>query len=78
MILLIDADSLIFASCYRSKNDINYELYPDNFYTNIEDSINKFNEQYMKIINDLEEIYTIDSIVTFQWVKRKFQKTDNT
>ena len=35
MILLVDADSLIFASCYRAKNDVNYELYPDNFYTDI-------------------------------------------
>lgn len=74
MILLIDADSLIFASCYRSKNDINYHLYPDNFYTNIEDSINKFNEQYMKIVNDLEELYTIESIVTFNGSKGNFRK----
>jgi 5'-3' exonuclease len=74
MILLIDADSLIFASCYRSKNDTNYHLYPDNFYTNIEDSINKFNEQYMKIVNDLEELYTIESIVTFNGSKGNFRK----
>ena len=61
MILLIDADSLIFASCYRSKNDVNYEIYPDNFYTNIKDSINKFDEQYMKIINEhyIEDINCI-------------------
>jgi len=74
MILLVDADSLIFASCYRSKNDINFHLYPDNFYTNMEDSINKFNEQYMKIVNDLEELYTIDSIVTFNGSKGNFRK----
>ena len=74
MILLIDADSLIFASCYRSKNDINYEFYPDNFYTNINDSINKFDEQYMKIINDLEELYNIDAIVTFNGSKGNFRK----
>ena len=30
MILLIDADSLIFASCYRSKDDISdYPYYED-------------------------------------------------
>ena len=27
MILLIDADSLIFASCYRSKNDDDYDMH---------------------------------------------------
>jgi 5'-3' exonuclease len=78
MILLIDADSLIFASCYRSKNDVNYELYPDNFYTDIKDCINKFDEQYMKIINDLEEIYTIEQIVTFNGSKGNFRKQLNT
>jgi len=74
MIILIDADSLIFASCYRSKKDINYEIYPENFYTDIKDSINKFDEQYMKIINDLEEVYTIDQIVTFNGSKGNFRK----
>tara|TARA_R110000744_G_scaffold377350_1_gene492271 strand:- start:1139 stop:1861 length:723 start_codon:yes stop_codon:yes gene_type:complete len=74
MILLIDADSLIFASCYRAKNDVNYEIYPDNFYTDLKDSINKFDEQYMKIINDLEELYTIESIVTFNGSKGNFRK----
>ena len=74
MILLIDADSLIFASCYRSKNDANYEMYPDNFYTDIKDSANKFDEQYMKIINDLEELYEIETVVTFNGSKGNFRK----
>lgn len=74
MILLIDADSLIFASCYRSKNDINYEFFPDNFYTDIKDAINKFDEQYMKIINDLEELYPIEAVVTFNGSKGNFRK----
>lgn len=77
MILLIDADSLVFASCYRSRNDDGYELYQNNFYTNIEDSINKFDEQYMKIINDLEEIYTVEQIVTFNGSKGNFRKQIN-
>jgi len=40
MILLIDADSLIFASCYRHKEN------PDEnpHFENIEDSIAKFDE----------------------------------
>ena len=46
MVLLIDADSLIFASCYRTKDD----SFENPFYTDIEDSIVKFDEQLMKII----------------------------
>ena len=40
MILLFDADSLVFASCCRTKN------LPDEspFYTNIDDAITKFDE----------------------------------
>ena len=58
MILLVDADSLIFASCYRTKP------YPDDnpFYENLEDSVAKFDEQFMKIVNDLEELYTIEKV----------------
>ncbi len=72
MVLLVDADSLIFASCYRSKSDnsgsesIHYE--------NIEDSIVKFDEQFMKIVNDLEEKYEIDRIITFNGSKGNFRK----
>ena len=48
MILLVDADSLIFASCYSNDKQ-------GQFYTDIEDAINKFDQQFMKIVNDLEE-----------------------
>ena len=70
MILLIDADSLIFASCLRAKNEGSEEK----FYTNIEDSIAKFDEQYMKIVNDLEELYEIEKIYTFNGSKGNFRK----
>ena len=53
MILLIDADSLVYASCLRAKS----EGSSDKFYRNIEESIAKFDQQYMKIVNDLEELY---------------------
>ena len=58
MILLVDADSLIFASCYRAKEKNNQEKY----YTKIQDSIHKFDEQFMKIINNLEEVFDIEEI----------------
>ena len=52
--------------------------FPDNFYTDIKDSINKFDEQFMKIINDLEELYAIEAVITFNGSKGIFRKTNNT
>ena len=70
MILLIDADSLIFASCYRTRDEEN----DDPYYRDIEDSIAKFDEQYMKIVNDLEEDYEIEKVITFNGSKGNFRK----
>ena len=70
MILLVDADSLIFASCYRKRETPDDELY----YTNIEDSRAKFNEQFMSIVNHLEDKYPIDKILTFSGSKGNFRK----
>ena len=74
MILLIDADSLIFASCYRSKNEINIGKFESQFYTEIKDSTIKFDEQFMGIINDLEELYTIEEVITFNGSRGNFRK----
>ena len=70
MILLIDADSLIFASCYRKRETPDDEKY----YTDIEDSRAKFDEQFMSIVNHLEEKYPIDKILTFSGSKGNFRK----
>ena len=70
MILLIDADSLIFASCYRHKE--NPEDNPH--FENLEDCVAKFDEQFMKIVNDLEEIYDIEKVITFNGSKGNFRK----
>ena len=70
MILLIDADSLIFASCYRKRENPDDELY----YTEIEDSRAKFDEQFMSIVNHLEEKYPIDKVLTFSGSKGNFRK----
>lgn len=70
MILLIDADSLVFASCCKKKTT------PDDspHCKNIEDSIIKFDEQFMGIINDLQEVYDIEKIITFNGCKGNFRK----
>lgn len=70
MVILIDADSLVFASCYRAKDD----SFENPFYTDIEDSIVKFDEQLMKIINDLEDQYEIDKYIVFNGSKGNFRK----
>ena len=70
MILLIDADSLVFASCCRSKKTI--DDVP--FYTNLEDCIVKFDEQFMGIVNDLQEIYNVEKVITFNGCKGNFRK----
>ena len=70
MILLIDADSLVFASCYRKRDTPEDEKY----YTEISDSRNKFDDQFMAIVNDLEEKYTIDKVITFNGSKGNFRK----
>ena len=70
MILLFDADSLVFASCCRTKK------FPDElpYYTNLEDAISKFDEQFMKIVNDLEQTYDIEKIITFNGCRGNFRK----
>jgi hypothetical protein len=70
MILLVDADSLIFASCYKKREHPEDEKY----YTNIEDARAKFDQQYMKIVNDLEEKFQIDKIFTFSGSVGNFRK----
>jgi 5'-3' exonuclease len=67
MILLVDADSLIFASCYS--NDKQAQFYQD-----IGDAINKFDQQFMKIVNDLEERFEIEKVITFNGSKGNFRK----
>tara|TARA_R110000823_G_scaffold97899_6_gene212321 strand:- start:15 stop:728 length:714 start_codon:yes stop_codon:yes gene_type:complete len=70
MILLLDADSLIFASCYR----INKQENEEPFFSDIKDSIDKFDQQFMKIVNDLEEKYDIEKVITFNGCKGNFRK----
>ena len=70
MILLVDADSLIFASCYRKRETPDDELY----YTEIEDSRAKFDEQFMSIVNHLEDRYPIDKVLCFSGSKGNFRK----
>ena len=70
MILLVDADSLIFASCYKKREHKDDER----FYTDIEDSKAKFDEQFMSIVNKLEDMYNVERVITFSGTKGNFRK----
>jgi len=70
MILLVDADSLIFASCYKKRENPEDGMY----YTNISDSRNKFHEQFMAIVNKLEDMYNFEKVLTFSGSKGNFRK----
>ena len=69
MILLIDADSLVFASCYSGTEE--------KYYTEIEDSAAKFDEQLMGIVNRLEENFDVKEVITFNGSKGNFRKKIN-
>lgn len=69
MILLVDADSLIFASNYKKRQKPDDDMYFDN----VEDCKVKFDEQFMRIVNDLEEHYNIDKVLTFSSSRGNFR-----
>jgi len=69
MIVLVDADSLIWSSCYRKKQNPE-----DDMYHTLEDAILKFDEVFMSIINKIEETYELDKVITFAGAKGNFRK----
>ena len=46
----------------------------EKYYTDIADARNKFDEQYMAIVNHLEELYNIDKVITFSGSRGNFRK----
>lgn len=70
MILLVDADSLVWASCYSGKED-------EKYYTEIEDARSKFDEQFMNIVNRLEDEFDIEKVLTFNGSRGNFRKKIN-
>lgn len=73
MIVLVDADSLLWSSCYKAK-----EQEEDTGYHTIEDAILKFDEVFMNIINRIEETYEIDKVMTFACARGNFRKQIST
>jgi 5'-3' exonuclease len=69
MIVLVDADSLIWSSCYRKKEDPQGEQYHT-----LENAIAKFDEVFMSIINKIEDVHELDKVITFAGAKGNFRK----
>tara|TARA_R110002096_G_scaffold152901_1_gene316366 strand:- start:6420 stop:7103 length:684 start_codon:yes stop_codon:yes gene_type:complete len=61
MIVLFDADSLVYSSCY-GVDDI------------LDEAIGKFDQVFMSIVNRLEESYQIEKVITFNNSKGNFRK----
>ena len=74
MIVLFDADSLLWSSCYKKKETPEDSPFNDN----LEEVAFKFDEVFMSIINKLEEVYDITEVVTLCGSQGKFQKDANT
>lgn len=68
MRLLIDADSLVFASCYCPKTS------DDVFYDDIQDVIFKFDETLQSIINDLDDLFNLSEVVIFNDAVGNYRK----
>ena len=68
MILLVDADSLIFASCYSPKREEGM------FFEKIEDVTYKFDEVFQSIINELTDQYNVTQVLVFNDGRANFRK----
>jgi 5'-3' exonuclease len=69
MIVLVDADSLVWSSCYRKR-----ETPEDEIWNDIEEAKLKFDEVFMSIINKIEEVYELDKVLTFAGARGNFRK----
>ena len=65
MILLIDADSLVFSSCYTTRSK---------YFTDINLAIAKFEEVFHSILNNIEETHIIAEYKVFNNAKGNFRK----
>ena len=69
MIVLVDADSLVWSSCYKKR-----ENPEDDLYHTLEDAKLKFDEVLMSIVNRIEDDYEIDKLIVFSGSKGNFRR----
>ncbi len=65
MNILFDADSMIYASCYDTNTK--------DFYSFIDDAIDKYQEQMDDLIDEIEEFTSIDTFNTFHGSRGNFR-----
>jgi 5'-3' exonuclease len=70
MIVLFDADSLIFASCYNRISDINETPYIQD----IDEAIEKFENGFQAIMDEVSEEYPISGVMVFSGSKGVYRK----
>lgn len=69
MILLVDADSLVWSSCFKKRE--NPEDSP--YFDELSDATAKFDEVFMSIVNKIEEIYPVEDYLVFNNSKGNFR-----
>ena len=72
MKIIFDADSLIYASCFKRKQD--RESIDDVFETDVNVAFGKFEDSFDKLISFLEELVDIDEIIVCNGSKNNFRK----
>lgn len=70
MVVLFDADSLIFASCYNRISDINETPYIQD----IDEAIEKFENGFQSIMDEVSEEYPISGVMVFSGSKGVYRK----
>lgn len=72
MKVIFDADSLIYASCFKKKDD--REFPEDLFETDVNVAFNKFQVSFERLLDFLEEQVNVDEVVFCNGSKNNFRK----
>ena len=72
MKVIFDADSLIYASCFKKKEDRDND--EDLFETDVDVAFNKFSEGMGKLLAFLEEQVPVDEVIVCNGSKNNFRK----
>ena len=72
MKVIFDADSLIYASCFKKKDD--RESPEDLFETDVNVAFNKFQVSFGRLLEFLEEQVSVDDVVFCNGSKNNFRK----